>query len=625
MGKEERALLTVLAGLVSAFASFWIAASLSGLIANGSWAHVDFGAALKGFIGIFSHGSEPARGFPRGGRRELGGPTAFYTATAIVVMVPAAAGALIATKTERGRQFVSRLGRRREAIEGAEWAQRRDLLDLLVDGPEEGRVILGSWPNRGGRGPQLLATERLQSVLVVAPQRAGKTTGLGIPAVLEHQGPVISTSIRSDVLDATIARRRELGEAMVFDPTRATAVRSMTWSPLGSSRTWHGAQRMAFWLCSSARGGGGGGMADPDFWFKASAKALAPHLLAAARSDGGFELLLRWIETQEEREVRAILTELGERPALQSLDATLGREERQRSSIYTTIETILDAYSDPRVLESARSSEISPARLLDGGCHSLYLCGPPHEQERLAPLFGALLEELVALAYESVTESGRPLDPPLLIVGDELANIAPIRSLPTIASTGAGTGIQLISIFQDLAQIQSRWGREDWRTVANNHRARIFGTGNGDPETLDYVRRLTGEAEFEQSSQTQNNDPGLDFRHRHSRTDSATMRALTPANVVRETAADSAVLVYGNKPAAKVKLRPYYRDPRLRELAGLEPEGRAEKAKRAGRDRVQRGARSRARRDKDDSDSQRPGERSAGADPTHQVPPPPSV
>ena len=45
------------------------------------------------------------------------------------------------------------------------------------------------------------------------------------------------------------------------------------------------------------------------------------------------------------------------------------------------------------------------------------------------------------------------LGSPLRLGAMECANIAPLRELATIASTGAGQGIQLVSVFQDLAQI----------------------------------------------------------------------------------------------------------------------------------------------------------------------------
>ena len=338
---------------------------------------------------------------------------------------------------------------------------------------------------------------------------------------------------------------------------------SSAWSPLGSSGTWRGAQRMAFWLCSVSRSRKGE-VADADFWFKAAAKLLAPHLLAASRSGAQMADLLRWIDTQEQDEVAEALEAAEQPEALRAFAATLGREERQRSSIYTTVETVLDAYADPKVLHSARAAEITPAKLLDGGANTLYLCGPPHEQERLAPLFAALLEELIAVAYESSEALGRPLGQPLLLLGDELANIAPIRSLPTLASTGAGQGIQLVSIFQDLAQIEERWGRS-WRTVANSHRAKLIGVGSGDPQTLDYVRRLSGESEFGQDSRTRS-----DYGH-GSRTESVNWRSITPAHVVREGEPGSALLLYGHLPPAKLRLRPYFADRGLLSLAGGKP------------------------------------------------------
>ena len=65
----------------------------------------------------------------------------------------------------------------------------------------------------------------------------------------------------------------------------------------------------------------------------------------------------------------------------------------------------------------------------------------------------------------TTAETGTPLDPPLLLVLDECANIAPLRDLATLASTGAGQGIQLISVFQDMAQIYAVYGRDHARKV----------------------------------------------------------------------------------------------------------------------------------------------------------------
>ncbi len=261
-----------------------------------------------------------------------------------------------------------------------------------------------------------------------------------------------------------------------------------------------------------------------------------------------------------EAEVSRILEAREEEDAFGAWLASCNREERQRSSIYTTAETITAAFGDPRVLDATSHADYVPADLLDGGANTLYLCAPAHEQERLRTLFATMVSELVAVVYESSAQTGRPIDPPLLVVLDEAANIAPIPNLDEIASTGAGQGIQLLSVFQDLAQVHARYG-ERAKTIVNNHRAKLFGTGTSDTETLGYVSRVVGAAEFTQRSRTAGK------KGQRSTTEGTTYRDLTPANVVREAEPGTALLVYGHLPPAKLALRPWFEEESLRELA----------------------------------------------------------
>ena len=83
------------------------------------------------------------------------------------------------------------------------------------------------------------------------------------------------------------------------------------------------------------------------------------------------------------------------------------RDERQRSSIYTTAETILEAYADPRVLERSGVTTSIRSRFLDGGRHTLYLSSTVREQRRLRPLFVALIQSVVQAAYERAAATGQ--------------------------------------------------------------------------------------------------------------------------------------------------------------------------------------------------------------------------
>lgn len=446
-------------------------------------------------------------------------------------------------------------------VQGARWASKRDLRPLHVAGPEPGRLILGR------QGKRLVAGEDRASVVIVGPSTVSlKTTGFAIPALLEWEGPVVATSVKSDLLLTTVERRRRLGKTMVFDPTGVTGIASVKATPLSSCGSWWGAMRVAHWLASSARSGGSSGLADSDFWYAAAEKLLAPLLFAATLSGGGMAAVVRWLNNGEEsrEEVTRELQE-AENPedckeALSAWNANWNREERQRSSIYTTAETIVAAFSDPRVLRASESAEYTPAKLLNGEANTLYLCAPANEQERLRTLFAAMISELVSVIYESSAETGKPIDPPLLIVLDEAANIAPIPDLDGLASTGAGQGIQLVTVFQDLAQVEARYGKRT-QTIVNNHRAKVFASGIGDPETLRYISQVVGDGEFRQRSETAGE------KGRASSTEGSTYRDLAPANVVRGAQPGSALLVYGHLPPARLSLRPWFEEPDLRNLA----------------------------------------------------------
>jgi type IV secretion system protein VirD4 len=399
-------------------------------------------------------------------------------------------------------------------------------------------------------------------VIVIGPVQTGKTSGFAVPAILEWQGPVVATSVKTDLLRETFGARASLpdGEVWVYDPTDGTGLPAAGWTPLAECNSWRGAQRVASWLVGAARRGGSG-IENAQFWYGAAEKLLAPLLLAAAHSDGTMADVVRWVDKQEEEQVRWGLELAGDDAASTAFSATTMRDERTRSNVYATTETVLAAFADPSVLASAAISDLRADRLLDGGRHTAYLCAPAHEQRRLQPLFATLVQEIVAAAYERATETGKPIDPPLLLVLDECANIAPLRELATLASTGAGQGIQLVSVFQDMAQINAVYGRDRAPTIVSNHRAKVILSGVADAQTLDYAGRLLGDEEVRQMSST------TGAEGRRSTTEASSYRTLAPANLLREMRPGHGVLVYGHLPPARISLRPWFRDRRLRRIA----------------------------------------------------------
>jgi type IV secretion system protein VirD4 len=542
--RADLALLAVVGVACCICLSVWLIGGLAGALFGEGWPRLGLVASPRVVARLPQNLGDPRLAWPTTVQDGLPGAPAMYL-TAIVVLL---AGAAVA----RG---VHRLLRTSTPPTGASWATTRQLRGLRIRRPVPGRLPLGS------HGSGVLAAEPRQSVLVVAPTQTGKTTGLAIPAILEWTGPVVATSVKTDLLRDTLERRAQLGRVEVFDPAETTGSdASASWTPLTRCDEWTIARRTAAWLTEGAKSGRRAG-SDTDFWYSAAAKLLAPLLFAAATSGHTIGDVVTWLDTQDEVRVLEALEATNCQPAIDSAQATWTLDERQRSSVYATAQAVVEAYADPLVQRASEWAEITPERLLDGGANTLYLCATIRDQQRLRPVFVTLIESIVEELYRQAAERGAPTEPGLLLVLDEAANIAPLRDLDVLASTGAGQGLQLVTILQDLAQAHARWGHDRADTIVNNHRARIIGTGVADERTLGYLRNVLGDEQVSQYSRTSG------ASGRASTTHSTTYRTLASPSIVRQGRDHSAILVYGNLPPARITLRPWYRDRRLRRLA----------------------------------------------------------
>jgi type IV secretion system protein VirD4 len=421
-------------------------------------------------------------------------------------------------------------------------------------------------------------------VALVGPSRSGKTTA-AISGILEWDGPAVLSSVKADLLGATLGCRAQAGEVRVYDPTRtlgpvaatSTQVKAARWSPVGQATTVVGAQRAARALVEAApRGGVEGGV---DFWLAQAEILLSGLLFVAHHTNRDMGTVAEWVLLQDRPgelgpgEVRTcldliadtgdeeIVTDAAE--AARGLLAIWEMEDRTRSSVYATAQTVVWPWAEPGVAASSRGPSVDLDWLL-GDANTVYLSAPIEDQRRLAPAFGGLLNDLIAQAYRRVAATGRPLEAPLLVVIDEAGN-TPLRSLPEYASTLAGIGVLLVTIWQSLAQIEATYGREA-DTILTNHLTKVFYAGLSDPASLRYVAQVLGDAEVETRSQSMADQLGRDSLQL-----STTRSALAPAHALRQMRPGDALLVHGTLPPAHVRAHPYYRDRRLAARAALTP------------------------------------------------------
>jgi type IV secretion system protein VirD4 len=332
-----------------------------------------------------------------------------------------------------------------------------------------------------------------RAVLVLGPPRSGKTSSVIIPTILQHAGPVISTSTKPDVLRATHAHRAQNGgQVWQFDPTGTSppveGVQTLRWSPVLCSTDWDGALLMARAMVTGSQVGAG--TTDANHWTRRAQALLAPMLHAAAVSGRQMSDVVGWVIRHEIDEPGALLTEHGGADlAIGQLIGLQNTEARERSSIFSAAADALDAYTSHAALDAASSPNFFAGRFVTSK-DTIYITAPAEHQQLTAPLVCGLISEIRRETYTHHRDG--TLHQPVLFALDEVANVAPITELPQIASEGASQGILLLAALQDLSQARARWG------AAADGFLTLFGTklilpGIADHKTLDTISTALGE------------------------------------------------------------------------------------------------------------------------------------
>ena len=329
-----------------------------------------------------------------------------------------------------------------------------------------------------------------RSTLVLGPTRTGKTSSLLIPNVLLAPGCVVTTSTKLDVLRATSSRRARVGHVSLFDPSGTVecpeGVRQVGWSPIDAAATWDGAILTADAMVDAARLRARGAGA-PDHWTERARTLLAPLLHAAALDARGVADLAGWVDLREGREPLALLVGVAgvSHQAAESLSGVLATDARELSGIWSTASGVLAAWRTDAARRASTASPIDLAGFVRGA-NTLQIVSPSRHQMSTAPLVAGLIDAIVHAAYDAHGEGTS-----LLCALDELANVAPLPSLPSVVSEGAGQGVVVMGCLQDLSQARVRWG------VAAEGFLSLFPStvvlaGIADRATLDAVSALAG-------------------------------------------------------------------------------------------------------------------------------------
>ncbi|GAA3585943.1 hypothetical protein GCM10022198_06540 [Klugiella xanthotipulae] len=338
------------------------------------------------------------------------------------------------------------------------------------------------------------------SILLIGPPRSGKGAHIVINTILDAPGAVVTTSTRPDNLTATLRARQKIGPTAVFDPQRlAEGVPSgLRWSPIQGCEDPLTAMIRATGLAAGT-GLSAGGVEGGGFWEAKTRTALQALLHAAALDHRPPAELFRWtLDPAAAADAVAILTAHPNAATgwADSLQAMIDSDPRTRDSIWQGVSLTLAALADPRVLDavSPREGENFDPEAFLRTKGTLYLLATGAGANNSAALVAAFVEDVIEAARRiAATSPGARLDPPVLLALDEVGNLAPLPSLPTLMAEGGGTGITTMPVLQSLAQAREKWSENAANAIWDASIMKIILGGASNSRDLSDLSTLIGE------------------------------------------------------------------------------------------------------------------------------------
>jgi type IV secretion system protein VirD4 len=387
----------------------------------------------------------------------------------------------IARRAEIQQDFGSRAVRRRGKV--------------TRPGLAKPRIQDVAWTLGRSRGVTIhVSTE--ESMVIQGAPRSGKGLYVIINAILDAPGAVVTTSTRADNLAVTMKARSTGGRPVtVFDPQGMSGLPStLRWSPVRGCENPDIATRRALVITADTEMKG-----ENAAWQKRSLIILQCLLHAAALSGEGVRAFRRWSSSPVlAREALEILSRKEAALGWQAdLMGILEDDPRNTSNSWIGVSAAVAPLSSPKVLAALdpqdESEEFEPKNFIRD-CGTLYLIGTRAGAAAAGPYLSALIDDIDNAAREMafVAPGGR-LDPPLSLILDEIANLAPWPGLPIVLSDGGGIGISTLVVLQSLSQARTGWSVDEAATIWDSAIIKVIFGGGSDERDLRSLAGLLGE------------------------------------------------------------------------------------------------------------------------------------
>ncbi|MFF4910455.1 type VI secretion protein [Streptomyces sp. NPDC001260] len=469
-GIPDGLLVGLLAFLLGMTLLVWSATGLAGLFARGSWPDgVTFTRTPLAMRHLIGHPHDITGAWPDTPQAQLSGYGLFWGLFIGQLMV-----LFVLTVFLMGTVARWRAGRMRRRLERAA-ALERPTAAVTVPEPEpEARPLprpaeIHEVPVPRAEPLLPQPTEVLQhpTVPLVHYGPPASRQAAATQAVRDAEGPAVVVTSNPTVWQDTKDARAKLGPVHLYDPTHLcdTPAR-LHWSPTAGCEEKQTATERAVAILAPIRP-----TAKLDEALSTTAETLLRTYLHAAAVDGRtIRHVHRWSQgTQVQDAVRILRTNPKASPgSAGELEAALTAHPERRDMAQELTSRALSALFTVNIREACTPNR-TDALALDSFVHeggTLYVVGESIEDPRTNPGAMPLLTALVSSVVErgrrmaERSSSGR-LDPPLSLVLDDVAAVAPLPQLPELLAAGADRGLPTLALLRSREQGRARWPHDE--------------------------------------------------------------------------------------------------------------------------------------------------------------------
>ncbi|MCX5110527.1 type VI secretion protein [Streptomyces sp. NBC_00378] len=319
----------------------------------------------------------------------------------------------------------------------------------------------GAGTEPGTPAPGLPPLPSPRAPVVYGPAATRRPTA--VQAINEADGPALVVTSDPSVWAETKDARAKLGPVLVYDPGHLcdTPAR-LHWSPTAGCEQPETAAARSAALLAPVRP-----QARIDAATADTAETLLQCWLHAAAIDGRpFRQVHRWALGGSAHEpVRLLRTHPKAASGLAGLleSALTAHPERREMAQALTVRAF-GALSSVHIREACTPNRSDSLALesFAGEGGTLYVVGEPIEDPRSGPGAMPLLTALASHVVEhgrrmAARSSDGRLDPPMTLVLDDIAAVAPLPRLPELLANGRDMGLPTLALLRSREQARARW------------------------------------------------------------------------------------------------------------------------------------------------------------------------